>query len=229
MMCAWQLAIGGRSNVRRKQKWTLAPNSFFHRGYADFINPLAPFQIQRQPFNTYEEEQSRNRYSLELLLNITPQHYQEEVENTGLFIDMDAANNFARGHYTMGKEIVDLCLDRIRKFADNCTGLQGFLVFYAVNWFWFWSWFSSVGAVLSTHSLLEHTDVSVLLDNEAIYGICRRSLDIERPTPILTVWFLKSVSVLHDLRFFARFEGAFECDVTEFQTNLVTIKKSIPN
>ena len=35
----------------------------------------------------------------------------------------DAANNFARGHYTIGKEIVDLCLDRIRKLADNCTGL----------------------------------------------------------------------------------------------------------
>ena len=41
----------------------------------------------------------------------------------------DAANNFARGHYTIGKEIVDLCLDRIRKLADQCTGLQGFLVF----------------------------------------------------------------------------------------------------
>ncbi|CAE7941322.1 unnamed protein product [Symbiodinium necroappetens] len=32
----------------------------------------------------------------------------------------DAANNFARGHYTIGKEIVDLVLDRIRKLADNC-------------------------------------------------------------------------------------------------------------
>ena len=36
----------------------------------------------------------------------------------------DAANNSARGHYTIGKEIVDLCLERIRKLADNCTGLQ---------------------------------------------------------------------------------------------------------
>ncbi|GMP28067.1 hypothetical protein CsSME_00003763 [Camellia sinensis var. sinensis] len=45
----------------------------------------------------------------------------------------DAANNFARGHYTIGKEIVDLCLDRIRKLADNCTGLQGLLVFHAVG------------------------------------------------------------------------------------------------
>jgi len=31
----------------------------------------------------------------------------------------DAANNYARGHYTVGKEIVDLVLDRIRKLADS--------------------------------------------------------------------------------------------------------------
>merc|ERR1711957_1082702 len=46
---------------------------------------------------------------------------------------MAAANNFARGHYTIGREIVDLCLDRIRKLADQCTGLQGFLVFNSVG------------------------------------------------------------------------------------------------
>ena len=43
----------------------------------------------------------------------------------------DAANNYARGHYTVGKEIVDLVLDRIRKLADQCTGLQGFLIFHS--------------------------------------------------------------------------------------------------
>lgn len=36
----------------------------------------------------------------------------------------DAANNYARGHYTIGKEIVDVVLDRVRKLADQCTGLQ---------------------------------------------------------------------------------------------------------
>ena len=35
--------------------------------------------------------------------------------------------------YTIGKEIVDLVLDRIRKLADNCTGLQGFMIFHAVG------------------------------------------------------------------------------------------------
>merc|ERR1712025_758799 len=111
-------------------------------------------------------------------------------------------------------EIVDLCLDRIRRLADNCTGLQGFLFFNSVGG----GTGSGLGSlllerlsvdygkksklgftvypspqistavvepynsVLSTHSLLEHTDVAVMLDNEAIYDICRRSLDIERPT-----------------------------------------------
>ena len=44
----------------------------------------------------------------------------------------DAASNCAWGHYTIGKEIIDLVLDRIWKSADQCTGLQGFLVFTAL-------------------------------------------------------------------------------------------------
>ncbi|KAI1730015.1 tubulin/FtsZ family, GTPase domain-containing protein [Ditylenchus destructor] len=43
----------------------------------------------------------------------------------------DAANNYARGHYTIGKEIIDLTLDRVRRLADNCSGLQGFLIFHS--------------------------------------------------------------------------------------------------
>ena len=41
----------------------------------------------------------------------------------------DAANNYARGHYTVGKELVDLVMDRVQRLSENCTGLQGFLVF----------------------------------------------------------------------------------------------------
>ncbi|KAF6364724.1 hypothetical protein mRhiFer1_009849 [Rhinolophus ferrumequinum] len=33
----------------------------------------------------------------------------------------DAANNYVWAHYTVGKEITDLVLDRIRKLADQCT------------------------------------------------------------------------------------------------------------
>ena len=38
-----------------------------------------------------------------------------------------------RDSYTIGKEIVDLVLDRVRKLADNCTGLQGFMIFHATG------------------------------------------------------------------------------------------------
>ena len=42
----------------------------------------------------------------------------------------------AWGHYTIGKEIVDLVLDRIRKLADNCTGNPASSsVFHANNLF----------------------------------------------------------------------------------------------
>lgn len=43
----------------------------------------------------------------------------------------DAANNYARGHYTVGKEIVDGVLERITKLAEQCDGLQGFLIFHS--------------------------------------------------------------------------------------------------
>ena len=36
----------------------------------------------------------------------------------------DAANNYARGHYTVGKEMVDTVMDKIRRLADQCSGLQ---------------------------------------------------------------------------------------------------------
>jgi tubulin alpha len=100
----------------------------------------------------------------------------------------------------LSQEIVDLVLDRIRKLADNCTGLQGFLVFHATGG----GTGSGLGSlllerlsvdygrksklsfavspspqvstavvepynsVLSTHALLEHTDCTFCLDNEAL-------------------------------------------------------------
>merc|ERR1712038_1302181 len=126
----------------------------------------------------------------------------------------DAANNYARGHYTVGKEIIDLVLDRIRKLADNCTGLQGFLIFHSFGG-GTGSGFTSLlmerlsvdygkksklefcvypapqvatavvepyNSILTTHTTLEHSDCAFMVDNEAIYDICRRNLDIERPT-----------------------------------------------
>ena len=146
---------------------------------------------------------------------------------------------------------MDLCLDRIRKLADNCNGLQGFLFFNSVGG----GTGSGLGSlllerlsvdygkksklgftvypspqvsttvvepynsVLSTHSLLEHTDVAVMLDNEAIYDICRKSLSIQKPTYLnLNRIIAQTIS---SLTASLRFEGALNVDINEFQTNLV--------
>lgn len=74
-------------------------------------------------------------------------------------------------------------------------------------------------SVLSTHSLLEHTDVVVLLDNEAIYNICERSLDIERPTYTNLNRLISQI--ISSLTTSLRFDGALNVDINEFQTNLV--------
>ena len=37
-------------------------------------------------------------------------------------------------------------------------------------------------SILTTHTTLDHSDCAFMVDNEAIYDICRRNLDIERPT-----------------------------------------------
>ncbi|KAI8093065.1 tubulin alpha-1 chain [Halteromyces radiatus] len=163
----------------------------------------------------------------------------------------DAANNYARGHYTVGKEMVDSVLDRIRKLADNCTGLQGFLVFHSFGG-GTGSGFGSLlmerlsmdygkksklefsvypapqvstsvvepyNSILTTHTTLEHSDVSFMVDNEAIYDICRRNLDIERPTYSNLNRLI--AQVVSSITASLRFNGSLNADLNEFQTNLV--------
>merc|ERR1712079_25333 len=74
-------------------------------------------------------------------------------------------------------------------------------------------------AMLSTHWLLDHTEVSILLDNEAIYGICQKQLDIKRPSySDLNIIISKVIS---SMTASLRFDGELNVDLGEFQTNLV--------
>ena len=163
----------------------------------------------------------------------------------------DAANLYPRGYNTVGKEYVDLALDRIRKLADNCTGLQGFLVFHSIGGgtgagfgsllleklsvdyskkskFGFTIYPSPkisnavvepYNCILSSKCLIDNNDVTVMLDNEAIYDICRRQLDIERPTYSNLNRLIAQVA--SSLTASLRFDGALNNDLVEFQTNLV--------
>lgn len=163
----------------------------------------------------------------------------------------DAANNYARGHYTVGKELIDDVVDRVRRVADNCNGLQGFLFTHSFGG----GTGSGFGAlllerlsvefgkksklefavypapqnstsvvepynsVLTTHATLEHSDCTFMVDNEAIYDMCRRSLDIPRPSygnlNRLIAQVVSSVTAS------LRFDGSLNVDLNEFQTNLV--------
>ncbi|KAL7673347.1 hypothetical protein ACOME3_008206 [Neoechinorhynchus agilis] len=43
----------------------------------------------------------------------------------------DAANNYARGHYTIGKDLVSRVTERIRRLSEACSSLQGFFLFHS--------------------------------------------------------------------------------------------------
>ncbi|MCJ1246181.1 hypothetical protein MMC30_003386 [Trapelia coarctata] len=163
----------------------------------------------------------------------------------------DAANNYARGHYTIGKEMVDVVVDKIRKVADNCSSLQGFLIFHSFGG-GTGSGFGALllerlstdygkkcklefaiypapqvstavvepyNAVLSTHSTIENSDCTFLVDNEAVYNICRRNLDIPRPG--FEHLNRLVAQVVSSITSSLRFDGALNVDLNEFQTNLV--------
>ena len=58
-----------------------------------------------------------------------------------------------------------------------------------------------------------------MVDNEAIYDICRRNLDIERPTYTNLNRLISQI--VSSITASLRFDGALNVDLTEFQTNLV--------
>merc|ERR1711966_459624 len=114
----------------------------------------------------------------------------------------------------------------------GCTGLQGFMVFNAVGG----GTGSGLGSLLLERLSVDYgkksklgfcvypspqvsTAVAVMLDNEAIYDICRRNLDIERPT--YTNLNRLVAQCISSLTASLRFDGALNVDITEFQTNLV--------
>lgn len=74
-------------------------------------------------------------------------------------------------------------------------------------------------SILTTHCSLEHSDVAFLMDNQAIYDICAKKLDIQRPT--YTNLNRLVAQVVSSLTASLRFDGALNVDLTEFQTNLV--------
>ncbi|KAK1345609.1 hypothetical protein QTO34_008071 [Cnephaeus nilssonii] len=171
----------------------------------------------------------------------------------------DAANNYARGHYSLGSEIINLVLERIRKLAsgsllskaEQCSGLQGFLIFRSLG--------GGTGSGF-TSLLMEHLSIQYGRKTKlefSVYPAPRISTAIVEPyNSILTTHFTLEHSdctfmvdneALYDIchhklgverpsytiinRLIGqavssitaslRFEGPLNVDLNEFQTNLV--------
>ena len=45
----------------------------------------------------------------------------------------DAADNFARGHYSNGTKTLFDAVDRLRRLSENCDSLQGFVMYHSIN------------------------------------------------------------------------------------------------
>ena len=98
---------------------------------------------ENDPFNTFFSETSSGKHvPRAIMVDLEPSVVDEVRMGTyrGMYHPEqllsgkeDAANNYARGHYTVGKEILDLTMDRIRKLTDSCGGLQGFLVYHSTG------------------------------------------------------------------------------------------------
>merc|ERR1712151_1131606 len=190
----------------------------------DGTNPAdASVGEEDDPHNTFFAEVGNRNVPRNVFVDLEPTVLDEikTGEYRGMFNpagsianEEDAASNYARGHYTVGKEIIDLVLDRIRQEADKCTGLQGFFIYHGVG--------GGTGSgttalllerlaqdypnkpklsfsvypapmvstavvepynsVLMTHNLVEYTNVTFMFDNEALYDICKRNLDLDRPS-----------------------------------------------
>jgi tubulin alpha len=162
----------------------------------------------------------------------------------------DASNLFARGYNSIGREMLDICLDRIRKLVENCSDFQGFLFHNSVGG-GTGSGFGSLllerlsveygkkskmifpiypspavpsnsvepyNSVLSTHSLIEHTDLAVVLDNQAVYNLLKHKLLIDRPSysnlnRLIAHTITSITSSLH-------LPNVLNSNLTEFQANL---------
>ncbi|XP_032456495.1 tubulin beta chain-like isoform X2 [Nasonia vitripennis] len=131
-----------------------------------------------------------------------------------VFGNSGAGNNWAKGHYTDGAELVDNVMEVIRRETESCDCPQGFQMTHSLGGGTgsgmgtliiskirdeypdrIVSTFSVVpspkvsdtvvepyNATLSICRLMEYTDQTYCMDNEALYDICFRTLKLATPT-----------------------------------------------
>lgn len=163
----------------------------------------------------------------------------------------DAANNYARGHYTIGKDMIDVTIEKLRRMTEICSALQGFVLFHSFGG----GTGSGFGSLVMERLSIEYGKKSKL--GFSIYPAPQISTAIVEPYNALLythntleqcdVGFIVDNQAIYDLcqnilhiarpnymnlnRLIAqvissitaslRFDGALNVDLNEFQTNLV--------
>jgi len=168
-----------------------------------------------------------------------------------VFGQSGAGNNWAKGHYTEGAELVECVLDVVRKEAEKCECLQGFQLTHSLGGGTgsgmgtlliskireefpdrIMSSFSVVpspkvsdtvvepyNATLSVHQLVENTDETFCIDNEALYDICFRTLKLNSPT-YSDLNHLVSAT-MSGITTCLRFPGQLNADLRKLAVNMV--------
>jgi len=168
-----------------------------------------------------------------------------------VFGQSGAGNNWAKGHYTEGAELVDSVLDVVRREAEGSDSLQGFQITHSLGGGTgsgmgtlliskvreeypdrMMCTFSVVpspkvsdtvvepyNATLSVHQLVENSDETFCIDNEALYDICFRTLKLQTPTHSDLNGLVSSV--MSGITTCLRFPGQLNSDLRKLAVNLV--------
>ncbi|KAJ7583604.1 beta-tubulin 2 [Mycena floridula] len=134
--------------------------------------------------------------------------------DTFIYGEAGAGNNWAKGFYTEGAEMIESVLDTVRRQAEACDILQGFQLMHSLGGGTgsgmgtlclsklreeypdkMMATFSVVpspkvsetvvenyNAMLATHQLIDNSDFSVMIDNEALYDISTNVIKQKSPT-----------------------------------------------
>ena len=99
--------------------------------------------LQLERINVYFNEASSRRYVPRAVLVDLEPGTMDAVRagpfgqlfrpDNFIFGQSGAGNNWAKGHYTEGAELVDSVLDVVRKEAESCDCLQGFQITHSLG------------------------------------------------------------------------------------------------
>ncbi|XP_049848104.1 tubulin beta chain-like [Schistocerca gregaria] len=100
-------------------------------------------EVQRERIDVYYAEGSNGRYvPRSILVDLEPgtldvikasQQGNLFRPNNFIFGQSGAGNNWAKGHYTEGAELVENILDVVRKEVEACDALQGFQICHSLG------------------------------------------------------------------------------------------------